>query len=455
MGKDQSSRIGSVEELAGALRIAAELEHGLCCQYLFAAFTLRRTLEDFAGVSAGEDAKRHVMALTQAWATQILTVARQEMEHLAIVINLQSALGEPPHLARPNFPVPLGTYPIKAHFCLERLEGTTLERFLYYERPDYLAEELQFDDPGCCEGKALRNAQPLALPSHAGLRFSSVQELYQTLAGAYSGPDELGAAVLFRGSASAQVQSSAVQWGQSVNVPPVTNRLDAIAAIDQVTFEGEGIGQTPTSPSSHFVRFAEVNRSYVELRRTLPDLDPALPVVCNPAVSGEAPEGSQRITDPAAVRALRLFNDGYFLMLAMLRGFFEGYRGNFGTYPTFAGAAPNSALFLEAYYPFMTMFIRPLGELVCRLPAGPEHPGKNAGPGFELTEEPPGLKDLDWYEGRFAQLDDAGRELHAWLADHEGTYGADAVLAALRQSQALHRMRLNLPRLWKEGVLNP
>jgi Ferritin-like len=455
MGKDQSSRIGSVEELAGALRIAAELEHGLCCQYLFAAFTLRRTLEDFAGVSAGEDAKRHVMALTQAWATQILTVARQEMEHLAIVINLQSALGEPPHLARPNFPVPLGTYPIKAHFCLERLEGTTLERFLFYERPDYLAKELQFDDPGCCEGKALRNAPPLALATHAGLRFDSVQELYQTLAGVYSGPDELPAAVLFRGSAAAQVQSSAVQWGQSVNVPPVTNRLDAIAAIDQVTFEGEGIGETPTSPSSHFVRFAEVNRSYVELRRALPDADPALPVVCNPAVSSEAPPGSQRITDPAAERAMRLFNDGYFLMLAMLRGFFEGYRGNFGTYPTFAGAAPNSALFLEAYYPFMTMFIRPLGELVCRLPAGPEHPGKNAGPGFELTEEPPGLQDLDWYEDRFARLDHAGRDLHVWLADHAGTYGADAVLAAERQSQALHRMRLNLPRLWKEGVLNP
>ena len=455
MGKDQGSRIGSAEELAAALRIAAELEHGLCCQYLFAAFTLRRTLEDFAGVPAGEDAKRHVMALTQAWATQILTVARQEMEHLAIVINLQSALGEPPHLARPNFPVPLGTYPIKAHFCLERLEGTTLERFLYYERPDYLAEELKFDDPGCCEGKALRNAPPLALPSHTGLRFDSVQELYQTLAGAYSGPDELPAAVLFRGSAAAQVQSSAVQWGQSVNVPPVTNRLDAIAAIDQVTFEGEGIGETPTSPSSHFVRFAEVNRSYVELRRALPDMDPALPVVCNPAVSGEAPPGSQRITDEAAERAMRLFNDGYFLMLAMLRGFFEGYRGNFGTYPTFAGAAPNSALFLEAYYPFMTMFIRPLGELVCRLPAGPEHPGKNAGPGFELAGEPPGLQDLDWYEDRFAELDRAGRELHLWLADHEGTYGPDAVLAAERQSQALHRMRLNLPRLWKEGVLNP
>ena len=40
--------IKTTEDLAAALRIAAELEHGLCCQYLFAGFTLRRTLDDFA-----------------------------------------------------------------------------------------------------------------------------------------------------------------------------------------------------------------------------------------------------------------------------------------------------------------------------------------------------------------------------------------------------------------------
>ena len=448
--------IETPEQLAAALRIAAELEHGLCCQYLFAGFTLRRTLEDFADLPAlPEEDKLHVMALTQAWATQIMLVARQEMEHLAIVINLQTALGQPPHLARPDFPVPRKTYPVDAHFCLERVDATTLERFLFYERPDYLAKELPFKDPGCC-GKTLQLTRRLALPSHGGLRFQSLQDLYEQIAAAYNGPRQLPAAALFQGSAALQVQSSAVQWSSRVSVPQVTNRAQGALAIAQIVFEGEGIGELPTSPNSHFARFAAVRQDFQELRRALPDADPALPVMCNPAIGSRIPPGATRITDGAAVKAMQLFDDGYSLMLAMLRGFFETYQGNFGTFPTFAGAAPNSALFLEAFYPFMTMFIRPLGELLCRLPAGREHPGKNAGPSFALHgEEPPGMQGLEWYAERLAALDRDSQALHAFLADHEARYGAAAVLAAERQWQVLHRMRLNLPRLWKEGVLNP
>jgi len=448
MSTDGERRIETPEQLAEALRIAAELEHGLCCQYLFAGFTLRRTLKDFKGAAITKAQRRHVMALTQGWAMQIMMVARQEMEHLAIVINLQTALGQPPHLARPNFPVPLGTYPIDAHFCLERVEETTLERFLFYERPDYLANDLPFHDPGCCD----KTFQPPRQELLRGLQFASLQELYQEIAAAYN---ELPAAELFRGSAARQVQSSAVQWSSRVSVPQVTNRAQAALAIAQIAFEGEGIGENPISPNSHFARFAIVNREFQQLRRELPDADPALPVACNPAAGDEIPDGATRITDPAAVLAMRLFDDGYFLMLAMLRGFFETYQGNFGTFPTFPGAAPNSALFLEAFYPFMTMFIRPLGELICRLPAGPDQPGKNAGPAFTLSPDgPPGMMDLDWYADRLAALDRDSQALYELLAD-KGTYGKAAVQAAERQWQVLRRMRLNLPRLWQEGVLNP
>jgi hypothetical protein len=456
MSTEDGSPIETPEDLAAALRIAAELEHGLCCQYLFAGFTLRRTLEDFADLPGlSEDDKLHVMALTQAWATQIMLVARQEMEHLAIVINLQTALGQPPHLARPDFPVPRRTYPIDAHFCLERVDATTLDRFLYYERPDYLAKEVEFDDPGCC-GKTLQLTEPLKLESHGGLELESLQDLYEQIAAAYNGPRQLPAAALFQGSAAAQVQSAAVQWSSRVSVPQVTNRAQAALAIAQIVFEGEGIGELPTSPNSHFARFVGVKQDFQELGRALPAADPALPVMCNPAIGSDIPDGATRITDAAAVKAMQLFDDGYRLMLAMLRGFFETYQGNFGTFPTFAGAAPNSALFLEAFYPFMTMFIRPLGELICRLPAGPEHPGKNAGPAFALHgEQPPCMQDLDWYADRLAALDRDSQALRTFLADHEAMYGPAAVQTAERQWQVLRRMRLNLPRLWKEGALNP
>ena len=438
-----TTTIETSEQLAAALRIASELEHGLCCEYLFAAFTLRRTANDFPP-DVPEADRLHVMTLTQAWATQILMIARQEMEHLAVVINLETALGQPPHLWRPNFPVPRGTYPMHAHLCLERLERTTLDRFLYYERPDYLAKEVQFDDPGCCGG-TYQPAKGHPLKSHGGLQFDSLQELYAEIGNAYNGSGQLPAAELFRGSAAAQVQSGAVQWGNRVNVPQVTNRSQAQAAIEQVVFEGEGIGENPTSPNSHFARFAAILESFEALQREQLGIDVSLPVLCNP--------GAAKITDPGAQKAMGLFDKGYFLMLAMLRGFFETYAGNFGTYPTFEGAAPNSALFLEGFYPFMTMFIRPLGELICRLPSGID--GKNAGPGFNLDGDPPGMRDREWYEDRLKELDRESHELHAFLADHEKKYGAAIVQAAEWQWQALHRMLLNFPRLWETGVLNP
>src|SRR5687767_12203675 len=197
------------------------------------------------------------------------------------------------------------------------------------ETPEDLAKEVEFADPGCC-GRTLQLTRPLVLPSHGGLQFKSLQELYEQIATAYQ---QLPAAALFRGSAAAQVQSPAVQWSSRVSVPQVTNRAQAAAAIAQVVFEGEGIGENPTSPNSHFARFAAVRQEF----QGLSDADPALPVACNPAAGDEIPPGATRITDGAAVQAMRLFDDGYLLMLAMLRGFFETYQGNFGTFPTFPG----------------------------------------------------------------------------------------------------------------------
>src|SRR5687768_740924 len=69
------------------LHQASEAEHSLCCQYLYATFSLRRTSADFPAESRG-DATELVMTATQAWAYEIFYIARQEMEHLAIATNL-------------------------------------------------------------------------------------------------------------------------------------------------------------------------------------------------------------------------------------------------------------------------------------------------------------------------------------------------------------------------------
>jgi hypothetical protein len=68
------------EALIYILCQAAELEHGIMAQYLFAAFSLKQsTAEDLSDAEA---------AAAQRWRRQILHIAAQEMPHLALVQNL-------------------------------------------------------------------------------------------------------------------------------------------------------------------------------------------------------------------------------------------------------------------------------------------------------------------------------------------------------------------------------
>ena len=82
---------------------ACELEHGLACSYLFAAFSLKDQYD--GGLSAEE------LHLARKWAGQVYFIAAQEMLHLAQVWNLLTAIGGTPYYFRPNFPQTAKYYP--------------------------------------------------------------------------------------------------------------------------------------------------------------------------------------------------------------------------------------------------------------------------------------------------------------------------------------------------------
>ena len=82
------------EALLYMLCEAAELEHAIMCQYLFAAFSLKQ--------AAGEGLSESELDAVTRWRKQVSHVATQEMLHLALVHNLLSAIGAAPHLARPT-----------------------------------------------------------------------------------------------------------------------------------------------------------------------------------------------------------------------------------------------------------------------------------------------------------------------------------------------------------------
>ena len=77
---------------------AAELEHGIMCQYLYAAFSLKQSEDEGLSAEEAEAVRR--------WRKRISHVATQEMLHLSLVQNLLAAIGGAPHLSRPNFPHP-------------------------------------------------------------------------------------------------------------------------------------------------------------------------------------------------------------------------------------------------------------------------------------------------------------------------------------------------------------
>lgn len=122
------SVIATRSDLIQALCDAAQLEHGLCCAYLFAAYSIKRRPEE--GVPPNR------LADLRNWESVLLLIARQEMEHLGIVCNLLTAIGGMPYLQNPTFPVAVDRYGELPPLPLQRFSGETIRRFLAFETPE-------------------------------------------------------------------------------------------------------------------------------------------------------------------------------------------------------------------------------------------------------------------------------------------------------------------------------
>ena len=228
------------EALIYMLCEAAELEHGIMCQYLFAAFSLKR---DQRGPHPGRG--RHGDALAAA---QISHVAAQEMLHLALVHNLLSAIGAAPHLARPNLPQPANHYPAGVQLALLPFGEQALRHFMFLERP---------------EGMGLADAEGLAAVGRAqprlserdivprGQDFATVGHLYRSIeAGLAHLAERHGEDWLFVGPPRAQATAEHFGWPELIAGDRPGQRQ---RAIDEILEQGEGprgTGGTRISASS-------------------------------------------------------------------------------------------------------------------------------------------------------------------------------------------------------------
>ena len=115
------------EALIYTLSKAAELEHLIICQYLYAAFSLKR--------DGSEGLSSEMVRIVGGWHHQLMEIAEQEMLHLALVQNLLTAVGAGPHFARPNFPVPPRAFPARIRIELLTFGEEALRHFAFLERP--------------------------------------------------------------------------------------------------------------------------------------------------------------------------------------------------------------------------------------------------------------------------------------------------------------------------------
>jgi hypothetical protein len=346
------------EALLYMLCQAAELEHGLMCEYLFAAFTLKMRTDE--GVSAEQ------LVAIERWRRLILGVAGQEMLHLALVSNLLSAVGMSAHLVRPNLPHPARHYPPGVTVALLAFGETALRHFMFLERP---------------EGMALHDAEAIEAAKHAVPHldrdaiapvlqpFATVGHLYRSIeAGLGHLVEKWGEARVFVGPPRAQARPEHFRWPQLVQV---TDLASAVRAIETIVEQGEG--PRGDWKAAHFGRFKSVLDEYLALKAADPSFEPARPVVAAtvwPSEAGDVP----RISDRDTARIADLFNVGYEVLLQVLSRFFSNIDETEAQIATLADVAVG--LMLEV--------IRPLGQHLTELPVGPEHPGRTASPSFEL-----------------------------------------------------------------------
>src|SRR5215510_1667098 len=392
--------VGDRKELTYLLSQAAELEHGLMCEYLYAAFSLKST--------AGPGLRADQLDSVGRWRKMILGIAAEEMLHWAMVQNLLTAVGSAPYVSRPHMPHQARGYPPGVQVRLLPFGEAALQHFVYLERPEGV------------EGSDAEGFQPAGQPPPPmspeeiiprGQDFATVGHLYRSIERGFAHlADKFGADRLFIGPAFQQADETAFGWP---DLRPITGLAGANRAIERIVEQGEGA--RGDWANAHYGRFLAVLDDYRAIRDEDPAFEPAHPVVAAAVRGVEGIEPDVYISDPATGGCSDLFDAVYELLLQIIARYFAFGHETPGQRQVLAHTAVG--LMFEA--------IKPLGLLLARLPVGPDHPDVTAGANFQLPDRASFLlphRRSAWF--RFAERLD---ELAAFAAGLRPPAGADVV----------------------------
>jgi hypothetical protein len=354
-------KVESREELVYLLGQACEIEHGLMCEYLYAQFSLKRGLEE--GLTESQ------LARVQAWEAALISVIKQEMLHLALATNILTAIGAAPHFERPNFPILSRWYPPGVQIALVPFSEQALRHFIYLERPEGMALN---DAAGF---SAARHAQPLTA---GDARLVAVAQEWRTVGHLYRGIEaglsnlcaRYGEDAVFIGPPRAQAVTEIFEWPELI---AVTDLASADRAIETIVEQGEGARGDWIR--SHFGTFVGILEDLLAEQAADPAFNPARPV--EPAFVRLPPDvaAGTLIEDPATAQVADLVTGLYEVTLQVLSRYYVHHGENAAEFDTLARTAKH----------LMNWVMRAVGPVLTALPIGPTHPGRTAGPTFDIA----------------------------------------------------------------------
>lgn len=354
-----SFEIRSRADLVDALSVAAQVEHIVLVEYLYAAFSCRHTVDPTVPT--------HVQMTSWDIARELYLITHEEMDHLGTVQQLLAALGAPPVPDAWTFPVHDPRVPFRCE--LTRLDAEAVERFIRTETPHE-------------EGVAAFDIGP---PDP--IRFDVLGDLYRAI---IDGLERLGDDV-FVGAAVTGPDPALLGFAQDENGKnlKVATAADAVKSLTTILTEGEGSPGTPTpgAPLSHFDRFTAMRTALTAL--TGPEqAQVSWPCVTNPVLREGGPEGTTRVTHPAAVLVGDIANRAYRTLWLLLGAAFTFDWSAQDDQPTIDTRARAQVAATMGARWVMATVIRPLGEIMARLPAFADAPdGPTAGMCFEQYGE--------------------------------------------------------------------
>ena len=321
------------------LHVAAEIEHSLMVQYLYAAYSL-----------GGPHVPAPHVQVARQWQEIILGIAKEEMGHLISVQNVLMLLGAAPSFDRQDYPFDSEFYPFTFH--LRPLTLGSLAAYVCAESPSTWQTK---------EAKAIQKRARIAEGEHV----NGVGRLYARLIDILSDQARIPDSA-FQASTLGR-QASWDEWGRGYTAGPAgqeignvrgakaaelivwqcDSRDSAVAALSEIGEQGEalrhiqadvtaGKGPSVADEKSHFRRFlgiyhqmAGLDRRADKLIRNLaqnPRTSPVLDIARHKWGKEESPaftpmgikQKAYVITNPAALPWAHLFNLRYRMLLSNL-----------------------------------------------------------------------------------------------------------------------------------------